>query len=266
MELRWGDSATIVKLLEKIIRREGIGDVLADGTRVAAKRIGKGSEQYAMEVGGQEAPMHDPRFDPGFAVVYQAEPTPGRHTIASLAYGELMSLEEKFTTLKKPPAFTWNSDRRKPDKGQFLAVNTAYTNAANGAGLCLFGLIIGGDVPIFDWINAVTGWQKSNDEYLEIGHRILALRQSFNLREGVDPRGTRLPDRILGRQPLERGPLAGVTLDNEAMVEDYYRHLGWNPATGWPTRERLSELGLADVAAAVYDAADKAGTVASPNR
>ena len=263
LELGWGNSTAQIELLEKIIRREGIGDVLADGTRAAAKKIGNGAEKYAMHVGGQEAPMHDPRFDPGFGVVYQAEPTPGRHTIASLAYGELMSLEEKFTSLKKPAAFMWNSDRRKPDKGQFLAVNTAYTNAANGAGLCLFGLIIGGDVPVFDWINAVTGWRKSNDEYLEIGHRILALRQSFNVREGVDPRSVRLPDRILGRPPLKRGPLAGVTLDNEAMIEDYYHHLGWDPKTGWPTRERLSELGLADVAATVYGASAKAGEAAS---
>ena len=88
-------------LLEKIIEREGIGDVLADGVRVAAKKIGKGAERYAMEVGGQEVPMHDPRLDPGFGVVYQAEPTPGRHTIASLTYGELMALDEKFPWLEQ---------------------------------------------------------------------------------------------------------------------------------------------------------------------
>ena len=71
------------------------------------------------------------------------------------------------------------------------------------------------------------------------------------MREGVDPRSVRLPDRILGKPPLKRGPLAGVTLDNEAMIEDYYRHLQWDPATGRPTKERLKELGLADVAAAI---------------
>jgi aldehyde:ferredoxin oxidoreductase len=252
LELRWGNSAALIELLERMIKREGIGDVLADGVRAAARKIGNGAERYAMEVGGQEVPMHDPRFDPGFGVVYQAEPTPGRHTIASLSYGDLMSLEEKFTWLGKPAMVSRNSERRKPNKGQFLATNTAYTNAANGAGLCLFGLIIGGGPPVFEWVNAATGWRKSNDEYLEIGHRILALRQAFSLREGIDPRGIRLPDRILGRPPLARGPLAGVTLDNEEMIEDYYRNLGWDTATGWPTREKLSELGLSDVAAAVY--------------
>ena len=259
LDLRWGDSAVILELVDKMIKREGIGDILADGTRAAAKRIGNGASQYAMEVGGQEVPMHDPRFDPGFGVAYQAEPTPGRHTIASLSYGELMSLEEKFSWLKKLPMLSWKSDKYKPDKGQFLAVNTAYTNAANGAGLCLFGLIIGGNVPIFDWINAATGWRKSNDEYLEIGYRILALRQAFSLREGIVPERIRLPDRILGRPPLERGPLAGIALDNEAMLSDYYSYLGWNPKSGWPTRERLQQLGLSDVAATLYRDGDKAG-------
>ncbi len=259
LKLRWGDSAAIIKLLDKMIKREGIGDVLADGARAAARKIGKGAERYAMEVGGQEVPMHDPRLDPGFGVVYQAEPTPGRHTIASISYGELMSLGEKFSWLKKMPAFSWKSERPKEDKGEFLAVNTAYTNAANGAGLCLFGLIIGGNVPVFDWINAATGWRKSNDEYLEIGHRILALRQAFSLREGVDPRSIRLPKRILGQPPLKQGPLAGITLDNEMMIANYYRHLRWDPATGWPTRDRLGELGLSDVASVVYGSAGQKG-------
>lgn len=252
LELRWGATAAIMELLDKMIRREGIGDVLADGTRVAAQKIGKGAERFAMHAGGQEVPMHDPRFDPGFVPVYQLEPTPARHTIASMTYGELMNLDEKFSWLQKLPAVTWKSEKYKPDKGRFLAVNTAYTNAANGAGLCLFGLIVGGNVPIFDWINATTGWQKTNDEYLEIGHRILALRQAFSLREGIDPRAIRLPERILGRPPLTKGPLAGVSLDNEAMIADFYRQLGWDPDTGRPSADRLRQLGLADVAAALH--------------
>jgi aldehyde:ferredoxin oxidoreductase len=252
LNLQWGNAGVMIELVDRIIKRDGFGDLLADGVQVAARKIGKGSERYAMAVGGQEVPMHDPRFDPGFGVVYQAEPTPGRHTIASMTYGELMSLQEKFSHLRKLPALTWKSSKYKPDKGAFLAANTAYTNAANGAGLCLFGLIIGGNVPIFEWINAATGWKKTNDEYLAIGHRILALRQAFSVREGINPRSVRLPDRILGRPPLQKGPLAGVTLDNEASLRDYYQHLGWDPATGWPTRARFTELGLADVAAVVY--------------
>jgi aldehyde:ferredoxin oxidoreductase len=201
--LGWGSSSAIIALLAKIIEREGIGDVLADGVRVAARKIGNGAEQYAMQVGGQEVPMHDPRLDSSFGVVYQADPTPGRHTAASQI-------------------------------NRSLASNTAYVNLANASGLCLFGLRIGCGTSVSDWLNAATGWRRSEEEYLEIGHRILALRQGFNLREGIDPRSIRLPERILGE----------AQSNNEAMLEDYYRQLRWDPATGRPTRERLHQLGL----------------------
>ena len=80
--------------------------------------------------------------------------------------------------------------------------------------------------------------------------------------KGIDPRSVRLPDRILGKPPLKHGPLADVTLDNEAMLEDYYRNLQWDPATGRPTEERLNQLGLADVAAVIYAGTGQAGAAA----
>jgi len=253
LELRWGNASIIRSLLEKIIAREGIGDVLADGVRIAAKKIGNGAERFAMHVGGQELPMHDPRHDPGFGVTYRAEATPGRHTIASLTYGGLMALDEKFPWLGKLSTGIRKSDRHERDKGKLLAVNTAYTNVANGAGLCLFGLSIGGRVPLSEWINGATGWNKSNDEYLETGHRILALRHAFSLREGIDPRNIRLPDRVLGKPSARRGPESSVNITHEALLEDYYRNLSWDPVTGRPTRERYQRLGLADVAAVVCE-------------
>ncbi|MBU3914883.1 aldehyde ferredoxin oxidoreductase, partial [bacterium] len=89
LKLGWGRSEEIVKLTEMMINREGFGDVLADGVKVAAKKIGKGSEKYAIHAGGQELPMHDSRLDHGFAISYQCEPTPGRHTITCDLYAHL---------------------------------------------------------------------------------------------------------------------------------------------------------------------------------
>jgi aldehyde:ferredoxin oxidoreductase len=253
LELRWGDASIVRPLLEKIIAREGIGDLLADGVRIAAKKLRKGSERFAMHVGGQELPMHDPRHDPGFGVTYQAEATPGRHTIASHTYGELMALQEKFPWLRRLPVLRRKSDKHKPNKSKLLAVNTAYTNLANAAGLCLFGLSIGGTVPISEWINAATGWNKTNDEYLEVGHRILALRHAFSLREGIDPRSVRLPDRVLEKRPVKTDSSSSGTINNEALLEDYYRNLEWDPASGRPSREQYQRLGLADVAAVICE-------------
>ena len=78
LTLEWGKPDVLIKLLDKIIDRDGIGDILADGVKIAAEKIGKGSEKFAMHAGGQELPMHDSRLDPGFAIAYECEPTPGR--------------------------------------------------------------------------------------------------------------------------------------------------------------------------------------------
>lgn len=95
LDLTWGNSSAIVALVEKIVKREGIGDLLADGSKVAAKKIGKNSMQYAIQAGGQELAMHDGRNDPGFALHNCVEPTPGRHTIGSQLYYEMFQLWKK---------------------------------------------------------------------------------------------------------------------------------------------------------------------------
>ena len=73
----------MMALIDKMIARDGIGDILADGVKKASEKIGKNSDQYAIHASGQELPMHDSRFDPGFAVHYAVEANPGRHTIGS---------------------------------------------------------------------------------------------------------------------------------------------------------------------------------------
>ena len=101
LKLGWGKSTEILKLTEMIIKREKIGNILADGVKVAAKKIGKGSEKFAVHAGGQELPMHDSRLDPGFGIIYQMEPTPGRHTVSSYLYGPLYKTKNRFPSVKK---------------------------------------------------------------------------------------------------------------------------------------------------------------------
>ncbi|UCD84389.1 MAG: aldehyde ferredoxin oxidoreductase family protein [Deltaproteobacteria bacterium] len=253
IELNWGDSSAILKLTEKIINREGIGDILADGVKVAAQKLGKGSEKFAMHAGGQEIPMHDPRFDIGYAAAYEVEPTPGRHTIASLLWQELMQVERKFKEAKRPAAISGRKDRYRFDnKGKGHALNTIYVQVANGAGLCIFGLEVGGNVPIFEWLNAATGWSFSSEDYLQIGERIETIRHSFNVREGIKPRDFKMADRATGHPPLEKGPVGGVTLDMETLGKNFYKEFDWNYENGLPTRERLEKLGLKEVIEALY--------------
>src|SRR5271157_5759368 len=101
-ELHWGDADAIIKLTEMIISRKGLGDILADGTKRAAERIGKGSEKYGIHAGGEELPAHDPRLAPSLALSFTTDPTPGRHTTASINFAEIGPINDYLPGVKVP--------------------------------------------------------------------------------------------------------------------------------------------------------------------
>jgi len=96
LKLEWGKPDVLIQLLDMIVHRNGLGDILADGVKAAAEKIGKGAEQYAIHAGGQELPMHDSKLDPGFAIAYDSEPTPGRHTISCYIYAGMFGVKQSF--------------------------------------------------------------------------------------------------------------------------------------------------------------------------
>ena len=223
IELTWGNHRAIIAMLEKIARREGFGDILADGVKVAAERIGKGAEEYAVHIGGQELGMHDPKFKAWFfadkpvAARYQMDATPGRHTSG---FG--------------PTNFPW------------LVINAA--------GLCLHSdlVIANPGKYIVGFMSAVTGWDRSMDELLKIGERIANIRHVFTLREGINPLELKVHGRIIGRPPQKEGPLAGESADIEAQVYWNLGALDWDRVTTKPSKKKLLELGLDDVAKALW--------------
>lgn len=237
LELRWGNTPAIIELIKKMIAREGIGDLLADGSKVAAQKIGKGSEAFAIHAGGQELPMHDGRLDPGFAVHYAAEPAPGRHTIGAQLYYEMYQLWKKVPGLPKASLFYTKGSKYVPDEEK--AVSTAamskFVSLYNCAGVCMFGAFMGvSRIPIFEWLNAASGRSLTPQQYMEIGGRVQAMRQAFNFKQGVDPRQNIPTARSLGAPPLESGPLKGRSVDIEAFLKDYWTQMGWDPKTGYP--------------------------------
>jgi aldehyde:ferredoxin oxidoreductase len=240
LELTWGNSMAIKALIQKMIKREGIGDLLADGSKFAAERIGKDSDKFAMHAGGQDLPMHDGRNDPGFALHYSVEPTPGRHTIGAQLYYEMYQLWKKVKGLPKPKIL-YNKNRRfeaDKEKAVIAAACSKYMNVMNGAGLCIFGAFIGASrLPLFDWLNVATGWGKTPEDYMEMGGRIQTLRQAFNIKHGVKPATFVVPDRVLGREPLAEGANKGRSVDIEPMMRDYWRLFGWDEASGRPTED-----------------------------
>ena len=245
LELTWGNSNDLVAFIGKMIKREGIGDLFADGSKRAAQKIGKGSLQYAMQAGGQELPMHDGRNDPGFALHYSVEPTPGRHTIGAQMYYEMFQLWKVIKKLPRiwPLYFKGSKYAVNEKKAVMGAACSKFTNVINGAGLCIFGTYLGAKrIPTFDWINAATGWNRTPEEYMEIGERIQTLKQSFNIKQGIEPKDNRLSERASGIPPLEEGANEGRTVDIDRMMSDYWKQFGWDEKTGKPTAEAMSRL------------------------
>ncbi len=239
-DLKWGDAKGAVKLTEMIGKREGIGNVLADGVKVASEKIGKGSEKYAIHVGGEEYPAHDGRGGLNFGIGYGANPTPGRHTQGGegpLPEGAL-------------PEYDRNAVK---GRGVPHKIGVAFTQVYNAAGICM---IVIGDayVHINDLIEAfrvITGWDITKEELEKTGVRIETMKQAFNAREGIKT-PWKQHDRMLGRPPKTVGPRAGATLDPDEIHVEYYEAMGWDPKTGKPGKKALLDLGLDDVAKVLW--------------
>lgn len=245
LELTWGNTEAIVALIKKMISREGIGDLLADGTKTAAQKIGKGAGEFAIQAGGQEPAMHDGRNDPGFNVHYSLEPTPGRHTLGAHLYYEMFQLWKCLKGLPKPsPLYTKSSKYKiNQEKAQIAAACSKFMSLANGAGMCMFGLFIGAKrVPTFDWLNAATGWQLTPEDYMTIGERIQTLKQAFNVKHGIEPRANFLSSRALGTIPQKEGANKGRSVDLEKLAPDYWDQFGWDRTNGKPKDETLRKL------------------------
>ena len=223
IDLKWGNHQAMVAMTEKVAKREGLGDILADGVKIAAEKIGKRAEKFAVHIGGQELGMHDPKLGspwPVAAARYQMDATPGRHTSDFGPFG-------------------------------FRA------HILNLSGLCVFnGFVImpgpENDKRMVGFLNAVTGWDYTLDELLKVAERIANLRHAFNLREGISELKWPVHPRIVGKPPQTTGPLAGVTADIEAQVYWCLGALDWDRVTTKPSKAKLLSLGLDDVAKDLY--------------
>jgi aldehyde:ferredoxin oxidoreductase len=227
--------------------RQGIGDLLADGVKKAAERLAGDAAQAAIHAGGQEPAFHDPRLDPGFALHASVEPNPGRHTAGAQIYYEMYRLWTRLPGLPRPsPLYLKGRKYRtsQPMIRKAVAIS-CYTQLYNAAGLCFFGALLGADrLGFFEGLNAALGWNLAPEEYMQIGKRIQTLRQMFNLRQGIDPRSTRISPRALGLPPLREGANRGRSIALDGMIRDYYTAIGWHPQSGVPLPETLAELDL----------------------
>ena len=239
LELSFGNADAMVKMTEMIAKREGFGDVLAEGVKRAAEKIGKGAEKFAIHVKGQEVPMHEPRLKHALGLGYAISPTGADHVhnIHDTAYVKSTGNLQPFGVLEPLPA-----DDMSLAKVRMAMYDSNWGHFNNCAVLCVF-------VPWKpqqkeDLVRAVTGWNTSLMEMMKAGERSATLARVFNVREGFTVADDYLTDRFY--EPFADGPLVGVGSDREKMakaIQGYYTMMGCNEQ-GVPTEAKLYELGV----------------------
>jgi aldehyde:ferredoxin oxidoreductase len=217
-------------------RREGFGDVLADGVRVAAQRIGKGAERYAVHTKGMEPPAYDVRGMKGHGLAYMTSTRGACHLRAGFYAPELVG---KF--------WRWEGiDRFSPaGKGAMVATMENFMCVYDSVGLCKFSRGFFLIDKLREVIEAVTGLKFAEDELLKIGERIHNMKGDFNAREGVTRKDWLLPPRIT-EDPIVDGPSKGSRITVEemnGMLDDYMAARNWS-SEGVPSPEKLKELDL----------------------
>jgi aldehyde:ferredoxin oxidoreductase len=241
IELRFGNARAMLKMLEKIVRRQGLGALLAEGTRIAARQLGRGAMDLAMEVKGLEIPMHDPRSKQGMALHYSVHPVGADHCTG--VHDPVLEKGPGFDdwgTIDVPESIP--STELSPRKTRMVYQAGLWSHLPNYLGFCLF-------VPykkkqLQEATEAITGWPMSYWRLMKTVERGLTLAKVFNLREGFTKEEDRLPKRMALSQT--KGNLKGVVVDPQKLAEAqelYYQMLGWDQE-GVPTRGRLVELDI----------------------
>ena len=238
IDLRWGNSEAIIAALHKIGTKEGaFGELFGDGVKAASAKLGPKSVEFAMEVGGEELPMHDAKLQPEYFTTYKLDPTPARHT-------QYEGAGRPGWNFAKAPA-----DRTQAtERGQAHKDASEYMHIVNAAGMCQFIMMCAPNDRIPEWINIETGWDTTIDEMRTVGERIANLRMAFNVREGDIVTKRRIPERLSGVAPLQAGPHKDVSLDTHTLEQDFLAACDWDAETAAPSKRKLDSLGLSEVA------------------
>ena len=244
IDLRFGNGDALVQMVDKIAQRQGLGDLLAEGSLRAARKIGGGSEHFAMQSKGQEYPMHEPRFKRGLAIGYSLSPTGADHCHALHDSGLVNADEDGF---QANPLRTMGVleplelESLGPEKVRATIYNTIGSVMRNCLSMCLFVPWSIDDLRAL--VQAGTGFDVSALELFKAGERALTLARVFNAREGFTIEDDRLAGRSYG--PTTSGALADGGIDREELreaVHTYYAMMGWDRETGVPLPGKLHEL------------------------
>jgi len=250
IDLSWGNHESVVKLIGMIAKREGFGNVLAEGSWRAAKAIGKRSEKYLICVKKQEIAGQEPRAQKSMGLASAVSARGADHLYAFPVLDEVgfgKEIEERLGKQYLPEI----ADRLNPKyKGIMVKKCEDFCRLIECVGVCLYGTEI---PPVYyygDIVRALelsTGMKLTEGDLQVTGERVVNLNRAFNAREGITRRDDTLPSRLTS-VPAPKGPSKGEVVELDRMLGEYYLQRGWDGETGLPMREKLEEIGLGDIA------------------
>lgn len=264
IDLIWGNEDGIIELLRKIAFREGFGDVLADGTIMAARKIGRGSEKYAFTIKGLEiGMMPDPRPKTrrGWLFGFLTNPRGGDNLKNTHFYAENYNPHwwvDKFDMFEdvKKKLYSLPSDRISESwdvKAMMCKWFEDLYSICNAMGICFFPVgfqLAWGPTYISKMYSSCTGHETTPEEMIKIGERIFTLLKIYTVREGLTRKDDSFPERFY-TEPMPEGPAKGAILmrkEVESALDEYYELRGWDKKSGLPTVKKLNDLDLADIA------------------
>jgi aldehyde:ferredoxin oxidoreductase len=252
IDLRFGDAAAMVRMVEMISRREGFGDLLAEGSARAAAAIGRGTDLLLTTTKKQEAPAHMPQAKRTLALIYAVNPFGPDHESNEHDAGYATGRERmaQLGLLDPQPPLTLNAEMVR-----YAMLTQHFYSLMDTVNVCHFlfgpgGWHLYGPEQLVDAVRAITGWSTSLYELMKVGERRLNMMRAFNAREGIGREADTLPRKFFST-PLKGGASDGYVIDHaewQQACSTYYAMSGWDQESGYPTRAKLEELGIGWVA------------------
>ncbi|HLA05818.1 MAG TPA: aldehyde ferredoxin oxidoreductase family protein [Anaerolineales bacterium] len=244
MVLRWGDVDVIEQLVRLTGSREGIGDLLAKGSRQFGAHFG--AEEEAVQVNGLEIAYHDPRGVSGMAISYATSPRGACHNQSDYFFVDWGHSQAEI-------GIEFFSRHAQAEKAAGVARHQDWRSVDNAVVMCIFANVEPKEKAAL--INAACGLEWTVEDMMKFGERSWNLKRAINNRMGLTRANDKLPKALL--EPFPDGGSAGFVPDLEGMLTAYYQHRGWDVETGKPSWEKLVELGLRDVATDLWGMASE---------
>lgn len=240
LEMKFGEPDVVIQLIHKIAKREGIGDLLAEGTKRVAAKLDKGAERFAMHVKGLELPAYDPRAAKICGLAFATANRGGDHITAYVEGPAFVDIP--FLCVEDSKIEDWIVEN--PAEAKVVKDLEDALTVFDCVGTCKF---MGMALATEDWVDMIAncvGWEFSVNDFRKAGERVYNLARAFNVRDGLTRADDTLPKRLL-EEPLPEGAAQGHKVEKlDQSLDAYYEFRGWDKKTGKPTPEKLKDLNL----------------------